>query len=332
MDPAADDQPLELRIGGWLPPSGVDTVDAADDATQVLPRIPTQPRSRSARARAAAAPRSRVRLADDTIDIGTFVTGPEPVDQSRHRRPRRRMGLAAAATVSVAVGLPLVFGLVDGPGQPDPQLLPAPTTAPSGLGPLVLPEPAPSAGATSGPGSPSPTATPSQRQTSAAATDPRRTGQPLPTASPVRGLAAPDAAPTSPTVRPPQTVSVEAEGPSAVRSGAAGPRSVAGASGGVIIGNVGNNSGNTLRFDGLDVPVAGEYDLVVHYISGEPRSADIAVNGTFVRRVDFGVTGSGWETVGTATVRLPMAAGPNTVLFSNSGAWAPDFDRVVLNS
>jgi hypothetical protein len=129
-----------------------------------------------------------------------------------------------------------------------------------------------------------------------------------------------------------QTVSIEAEGASAVRSGAAGPRSVAGASGGVIIGNVGNDGGNTLRFDGLDVPVAGEYDLVVHYISGEPRSADIAVNGAFVRRVDFGVTGSGWETVGTATVRLPLAAGPNTVQFSNSGAWAPDFDRVVLTS
>jgi hypothetical protein len=78
--------------------------------------------------------------------------------------------------------------------------------------------------------------------------------------------------------------------------------------------------------------VAGEYDVVVHYISGEPRSADVAVNGAFVRRVDFGVTGSGWETVGTATVRLPLAAGPNTVLFSNSGAWAPDFDRVVLTS
>ena len=40
-----------------------------------------------------------------------------------------------------------------------------------------------------------------------------------------------------------------------------------------IVGWVGNGSGNTLRFTGVEVATAGEYDVVVHYCSGESRSA-----------------------------------------------------------
>lgn len=356
MGAAEDDHAVDLRIGGWLPPPEPemsDTAGAADAAdvadTQVLHQ-PAGARHRAAArdrepayagaARSSApAPRQRLAAADTTeiapvrpVDIGEFVTGPPPADQSRHRRrPRRRVGLAIAATLSVTVGLPLVFGLVGGPDQRAPELLPVPSVTPPDLGPVSLPPLPPSAATTT---TPSASPTPSAGRTTHPAPAPSsgRTAKPT-----VRPLTVPQGGAPSATPSPspsaqgvaPQTISVEAEGPSAIRSGTAAPRSVGSASGGTVIGMVGNGTDNWLRFDGLDVPAAGPYDLVVHYTSGEQRAVDLAVNGTFVLRVDLGSTG-GWETVGTATVRLPMAAGPNTVQFSNAGAFAPDFDRVTL--
>jgi hypothetical protein len=314
------DRRAQLRIGGWLPePDPDQDVPDGSSVTELIPRV------RDGGPMAFPQHEAPQRRTHE-IQLGVVAPAITDADESRHRRHRRRpVAFVAAATVAFAVGVPLILGLVGGPTAPDERVLPAPTTGPVGPVPvppvLDLPPRTPT---------PTPTATPSAtRPTTPAAnrSAPPSTAGTQPVNRPL--VAGPGAAPSSSASRPAGTLSLEAEGDSAVRSGQAGPRGVAAASGGTVVGWVGSGAGNTLRFTGLDVPAAGQYDLVVYYCSGEVRSANVAVNGTPVTRFDFGSTG-GFETVGTATVRLPLAAGPNTVEFSNPDAWAPDFDRVTL--
>jgi hypothetical protein len=324
---AATDGPrrARLRTGGWLPPADADQGEPdGSPVTELIPRVrnggpmafpPQQPQRR--------APAGPGAARTHEIQLGVIAPALTDADESRHRRHRRRpVALVAAATVALAGGVPLMLGLVGGPTVPDRLVLPAPTAAPTEAEPVPPPRP----------GSPTPTPTPrptvpARRPTTAPATRgvPRTTE---PATAIDRPLIAPGA-PTAPGMQPSGTLSLEAEGPSGVRSGQAAPRGVAAASGGTVIGWVGGGAGNTLRFTGLDVATAGQYDLVVSYCSGEVRSAFVSVNGGRVRRVDFPSTGS-FDAVGTTTVRLPLAAGPNTVELSNADAWAPDFDRVTL--
>jgi hypothetical protein len=330
------DRRAQLRIGGWLPePDPDQDVPDGSSVTELIPRVrdggpmafpqheAPQQEAPQYEAPQQEAPSRRTH----EIQLGVIAPAITDADESRHRRHRRRpVAFVAAATVAFAVGVPLILGLAGGPTAPDEGVLPAPTTGPVGPVPLppVLDLP---------PRTPTPAETPTASASAGRSTTPATRGTPASTAGtqPVNRplVAGPGAAPSSSASRPAGTLSLEAEGDSAVRSGQAGPRGVAAASGGTVVGWVGSGAGNTLRFTGLDVPAAGQYDLVVYYCSGEVRSANVAVNGTPVTRVDFGSTGS-FETVGTATVRLPLAAGPNTVEFSNPDAWAPDFDRVTL--
>jgi hypothetical protein len=86
-----------------------------------------------------------------------------------------------------------------------------------------------------------------------------------------------------------------------------------------------------LTFSGLNAPTAGEYDVVISYVADEDRRAAIEVNDGSAGSFTFPSTGS-WQTVRTMTVRLRLAAGPNTVELSNPDGWAPDFDRIALTT
>ncbi len=55
----------------------------------------------------------------------------------------------------------------------------------------------------------------------------------------------------------------------------------------------------------------------------------ISVNGGPPQTVSFSPTGS-FSTVGTVTIPLPLTAGSNTIEFANPGAYAPDFDRIIV--
>jgi hypothetical protein len=309
---------VKLRIGGWLPAPDADRGDPDGSAvTELIPRV------RGGGPMTEPPPPARPPAASThAIRLGVVAPAITDADESRHRRHRRRpVALVAAATVALAGGVPLVLGLISGPTLPDDRIPPRLSVLPGGPVPqqsvFDLADRSPT---------PAPTSTGPRATTPASPQgSPRRADG---TARVDRPLVAGPAGPPSTSTRP-SALSLEAEGDSVTRSGQAAPRAVAAASGGVVIGWVGNGSGNTLRFTGLDVPAAGPYDLVVAYCSGEVRSADIAVNGSPVARVDFASTGS-FDTVATTTVRLPLAAGPNTVEFSNPDAWAPDFDRVTL--
>ena len=100
-------------------------------------------------------------------------------------------------------------------------------------------------------------------------------------------------------------------------------------SGGQKVGNVGN--GGTLKFNNVNVATAGTYLLKIDYADGDAgRSAQMSVNGGTALTLNFGGTNNGsWNNVQSLDVPVMLNAGNNTILFSNSSGWAPDFDRIT---
>jgi hypothetical protein len=103
-------------------------------------------------------------------------------------------------------------------------------------------------------------------------------------------------------------------------------------SGGNKVGYVGNNAG-TLQYNGVSAATAGSYTLTMYYLNGDTaaRNATISVNGGTGTNISFPVTGS-WTTVGSVNTTISLNAGSNTIRFSNATGWAPDFDRITVNT
>jgi hypothetical protein len=88
-------------------------------------------------------------------------------------------------------------------------------------------------------------------------------------------------------------------------------------------------TGGTLTFNNINVASAGTYRVTLVYCSGDPRPATISVNGGPPQALSFASTGS-FNTTGTMTVSLPLAAGNNTIQIGDPNAYAPDFDRIIV--
>jgi hypothetical protein len=123
----------------------------------------------------------------------------------------------------------------------------------------------------------------------------------------------------------------EAEAPANILTGGASVSSCTSCSGGSKVGFVG--SGATLTFTGVTAPAAGTYPVTVAYLDGSDtgRQATVSVNGAAPQTVQFTPTG-GFGTVGTQTVPLSLAAGPNAIEFANPADFTPDFDRILVPS
>ena len=119
----------------------------------------------------------------------------------------------------------------------------------------------------------------------------------------------------------------EAEAPGNVLTGNAEVADCGGCSGGRKVGNL--YQGASLQFNHVAAPAAGDYKLTVDYISGDPRSADISVNGGAARHVDFEKTAD-WDTVGSMTITVALNKGENAILFSDGGQYSPDIDRIAI--
>jgi hypothetical protein len=55
------------------------------------------------------------------------------------------------------------------------------------------------------------------------------------------------------------------------------------------------------------------------------------VNNGVATTVDFPATAD-WNTVGTRTLTVSLAAGANTVTIANPSGWAPDIDKISVTS
>jgi Carbohydrate binding module (family 35) len=113
------------------------------------------------------------------------------------------------------------------------------------------------------------------------------------------------------------------------------------ASGGDYVGYVGDAAANTLTFKDVDASTAGTYMLVIGYAdddasgSGnynsniESRWSQISVNGGTATTEVFANTYS-WTVFRTVAIPVTLAAGENTIEFSNSTGYVPNIDYIQL--
>jgi hypothetical protein len=120
-------------------------------------------------------------------------------------------------------------------------------------------------------------------------------------------------------------VSVEAE--SGTVAGGAKVVSCSTCSGGAKVGAIGN--GGTLTLS-VKSNTTGSYSMKIYFLNGgtTARSVTMTVNGTS-KSISFPGNGS-WSTVQTLSITVGLKSGTNTVAFSNSSGWAPDFDKLVV--
>ena len=99
---------------------------------------------------------------------------------------------------------------------------------------------------------------------------------------------------------------------------------------GADVTGIGN--GGSLQFNNVVVGSAGVYNVTVLYINGDagPRTANISVNGASVVTPSFPAVPA-W-TIGSKTIPLNLAAGTNTITFSNPTGSAPDIDSITVQS
>lgn len=101
--------------------------------------------------------------------------------------------------------------------------------------------------------------------------------------------------------------------------------------GGQKVGYVGD--GGTLTFNGVSVGSAGNYQVQIGYLDGTAgttgRSTTVTVNGVAADTFTAAPTGS-FQNPGSVTLSLPLKAGSNTIEFSDSSAYAPDFDAITV--
>lgn len=126
------------------------------------------------------------------------------------------------------------------------------------------------------------------------------------------------------------TATLQAETATNTLAGTAAVTNNAFASGGQYVGYIGNGSGNTLTFKGISASATGTGTVLLRYATGETRTAAISVNGGAPTTITFPSTASfsAWDDI---VLRVPLNAGSNnTLAISNSSAYAPDIDKLVV--
>ena len=126
---------------------------------------------------------------------------------------------------------------------------------------------------------------------------------------------------------PPLATSHEADSPANTLAGGAVVQSCSTCSGGKKVGYVGE--GGTLTLNGVMAPAAVSYKVTLVYYTGNETPAMVSADGGSAQSLSFPSTGS-FTTTGTLTVSLPLAAGANTIEIGDPGAYAPDFDRIIV--
>jgi hypothetical protein len=190
--------------------------------------------------------------------------------------------------------------------------------ATGGNGPLQSNQSAPLSPGGSGEPNRSVPAKPSVSPSGGVSPAPGRPGAPAPVGS----------APTTPPGRL-APFSIEAE--KATLGGSARSLPCGTCSGGSKVGLLGANSGwVTVTVPG--VPGAGTRQLTMTYELGEPfRTFYLSVNGGTGAPVTLTSNTIDWSTQLTATVPVTLAAGTNTIKFSNpTVSFAPDLDKVSV--
>lgn len=94
------------------------------------------------------------------------------------------------------------------------------------------------------------------------------------------------------------------------------------------VGWIGN--GASITINNVSVASAGIYRMTIYAAVNGTRTYDVSINGGTATQVS--VTGTSFSVPSTTGMLVQLNAGANTIRFSNSRAWAPDLDHIVLSS
>ena len=95
---------------------------------------------------------------------------------------------------------------------------------------------------------------------------------------------------------------------------------------GEAVGFVGNGATNNLEWKNVYSQKGGAYELNIKYLSGEDRGMTVSVNGHTVATLSNLNSGSFSDKIATASVKVTLKKGYNTVRLSNPTAWTPNID------
>ena len=104
-----------------------------------------------------------------------------------------------------------------------------------------------------------------------------------------------------------------------------------GASGGMVVTNIGGQAGNDIVWRNVYSETGGDYEMTVYYTAKHLRTAKtrdlvVSVNGKTLPAL----TDLHSETVQSLTLNVHLEPGFNTVSMSNPYYWAPDIDRFKI--
>jgi hypothetical protein len=261
---------------------------------------------------------------DSWVEIDPGGVG-DDVYQGRRRATlpaRRRWVVVAvilgglAAIVLIPLSMTSLLGVNDtaGPATTQPFIPPSDGGVP--VPPVLTPESA--------------TPTPAASATPTRTAPPRTTRRARPSTS----------RPPNPPAPPPQPatfgpLSLEAEGPSATREGSTIIWDYDNASGGRIVGRVGDwdlpAGPGTVRFNGVAIPANGTYSIRIHFVhvNGERnRTGVVTISGLDPITTSF--QGSD-DCCGVKTLSVALTAGTKTITISNSNGHGPALDRIVIS-
>ena len=123
----------------------------------------------------------------------------------------------------------------------------------------------------------------------------------------------------------------EAEASSSALAGGAKVVTCSACSGGARVGYLGGTG--TLTMHNITVSAAGNYTVTVAYTNGDTTSLKIMLSVNGGTAVTFtGAPTANWDTPATATITLALAAGSNSILFSNTRTTGdvPDIDKITV--
>lgn len=121
----------------------------------------------------------------------------------------------------------------------------------------------------------------------------------------------------------------EAEAKNNTLEGTAVLASSAFCSGSQKVGYVGNGAGNKITFNDIKVDKSGEYSLVIYYCCGEDRKVDITIGD---KNYELSKLNSGSYTEpASASIKVELKAGSNSITLSNASYYAPDIDRIGIS-
>jgi hypothetical protein len=102
----------------------------------------------------------------------------------------------------------------------------------------------------------------------------------------------------------------------------------AGASGGALVGWLGNRASNDLQWRNVYSETGGKYKMTLAFITGESRNLNISVNDG--APISTSLNGNSWSNIAKQEFEITLNKGNNTVRLYADAGWMADIDCMKL--